>query len=267
MPTSLYVWLGEPFAGVSPWALTGIVAIYFICFLARGAIGFGALAPVVTFTSWLLPPHHAVLLAVLAATIPQLQLLPGSLRRTDWQVARPVMLAIAITTVIGTWLFVKITGDTLTLILGAVITTVVLLDITKLLDRAVALIDIRAARWAFGLSSITGFVNGIAGAGGMIALVVYLKHACRDHETLRNTTIFLASILLCWRFLLTFASGMVSWTLLTEAALLLPIIYVGVWIGAHFTRHITAQRYYAILQSVLLVSAVGLLIEGLWRVL
>lgn len=264
---SLYLTLGEPFAGVSLWAIAGIAVIYFTCFLARGAIGFGALAPAVTFTSWLLPPHHAVLLAVIAATIPQLQLLPESMRGTDWHVARPVLVAVIITTAIGAWIFAHMSGEWLTLILGFVISSAVLLDVLKLLDRAVKHIDIRAPSVAFGLAALSGIINGIAGAGGMVALVVYLKHACRDHITLRHTTIFLGTIVLCWRFVLTFLTGMVTIKLLVESALMLPVIYVGVLIGTRFTRNVTAKRYHFMLQTVLLLSALGLVADGLWRVL
>jgi uncharacterized membrane protein YfcA len=267
MLDSLYLTLGEPFAGVSPGAIVGIAAIYFICFMARGAIGFGALAPAVTFTSWLLPAHHAVLLAVIAATIPQLQLLPESMRGTDWHVAKPVLVAVVMTTAIGAWIFAHMSGDLLTIILGSVISTAVFLDVFKVLDRAVKHIDIRAPAVAFGLAALSGIINGIAGAGGMVALVVYLKHACRDHISLRHTTIFLGTIVLCWRFVLTFLTGMVTVTLLVESALMLPVIYAGVWLGTRFTRDVTAKRYHFMLQSVLLLSALGLVADGLWRVL
>jgi len=264
---SLYLTLGEPFAGVSLWAIAGVAVIYFVCFAARGAIGFGALAPAVTFTSWLIPPHHAVLLAVIAATIPQLQLLPESLRGTDWPVVRPVIAAMAITTALGTWVFTKLSGEWLTLILGFVISAVVVFDALKLLERAVKHIDIRAPGMAFGLSAITGLINGIAGAGGMVALVVYLKHACRDHLSLRATTIFLGTLVLCYRFVLTFVVGMVDLKLMVEAALMLPTIYIGVWLGNRYARNISPKRYHAILTAVLLASALGLLLEGLLKVL
>lgn len=267
MLSSLYLSLGAPFAGVSPWAIAGIAVIYFVCFAARGAIGFGALAPAVTFTSWLIPSHHAVLLAVIAATIPQLQLLPESYRGTDWHVARPVIIAVAIPTVVGTWIFIRISGDMLTAILGFVISAVVVLDAFKLLDRVVKRFDIRSPFVAFGLASVTGIINGIAGAGGMIALMVYFKHACRDHLSLRATTIFIGTILLCYRFALTFVAGMVDLTLLVESALMLPIVYLGVWLGMRYCGTISPKRYHTILTSVLLISALGLLLEGLLRVL
>ena len=264
---SLYHTLGEPFAGVSPWAIAGVAVIYFVCFAARGAIGFGALAPAVTFTSWLLPPHHAVLLAVIAATIPQLQMLPESLRGTDWPVVKPVIAAMVITTALGTWVFTKLSGDWLAVILGFVISAVVILDALKLLERAVKHIDIRAPLVAFAMSAVTGFINGIAGAGGMVTLVIYLKHACRDHLSLRATSIFLGTMILCYRFVLTFVAGLVDLKLVVEAMLMLPVVYLGVFLGVRYFRNLSPKRYHAILTTVLLASALGLLTEGLIRVL
>lgn len=267
MIESSYLFLGQPFAGLSPWVVAGIAAIYFVCFVARGAVGFGALAPAVTFTSWLIPPHHAVLLAVIAATIPQLQLLPDAYRGTDWTVARPMLFATALTTAIGSWIFVYMSGEWLTVILGFVISAVVVLDVTKLFDRAVRHVDVRAPALTFGLSSLTGLINGVAGAGGMILLVVYLKHACRDHLSLRATSIFLGTTVLCWRFVLTILTGLATVKLMTEAALMLPFVYIGVWLGTRYFHNLAPARYHRWLQAVLLISALGLLLEGLLRVL
>jgi uncharacterized membrane protein YfcA len=263
---SLYLTLGEPFVGVSLWAVAGVAAIYFVCFVARGAVGFGALAPAVTFTSWLIPSHHAVLLAVIAATIPQLQLLPDAYRGTDWTVARPMLFATGLTTAIGSWIFVYMSGNWLTVILGLLISLVVLLDVTKLLDRLVTRVDVRAPGLNFGLSSLTGLVNGVAGAGGMVLLVVYLKHACRDHMSLRSTTIFLGTTVLCWRFVLTILTGLGTVKLATEAALMLPFVYAGVWLGTHHFRSVSPARYHRWLQGILLMSALGLLLKGILRV-
>jgi uncharacterized membrane protein YfcA len=262
MLDSLYLFLDQPFVGVSPWAIAGVAAIYLVCFVARGAVGFGALAPAVTFSSWLLPPHHAVLLAVVAATIPQLQLLPDAYRGTDWTVAKPMLFATGLTTAIGSWIFVYMSGSWLTVILGLLISAVVVLDVTKLLDRLVTRVDVRAPGLNFGMSSLTGLVNGVAGAGGMVLLVVYLKHACRDHLSLRATTIFLGTTVLCWRFVLTILTGLATVKLAVEAALMLPFVYVGVWLGTHHFRTVSPARYHRWLQAILLLSAVGLLLMG-----
>ena len=259
----LYLWLGQPFAGVSWPAIGGIVVIYFLAFAARGAIGFGAIAPAIVLTSWVIPPHHAVLLAMIAATVPQLHLLPEGLRGGDWKVCRPVFLALALSIAAGVWLFAALSSDSLSLALGAIMTLIILLDMGQWLNRFAEKVDLRAYPVAFGLATAIGLVTGVAGAGGMMMLSVYLKHACRDHVSLRATAILLGTMLTLWRVLATAVIGLIDWQLIVESVLLMPVVYAGIWIGTRWFRTMTPKAFYRVFQGVLLVSAAGLMLEGL----
>lgn len=263
----LYVLVGQPFHDIPAITVFGIAAIYFTAFIARGALGFGALAPTVIVTSLLINPHHAVLLAVVAATLPQLQMLPEGVRSGDWQIARPVMAATAIAIPLGVWVFANMSSDWFTLVLGTVIATLILLDMTKALERMLAGINLRSPAVAFGLSSVTGFLNGLSGAGGMVTLVVYLKHACRNHISLRASLVLIGTLMLFWRLIVTVAAGLVTLKLCAEAALLLPLVYAGVWIGTRYFRTVTPARYQRLLQYLILLSAIGLLVDGVTRLI
>jgi hypothetical protein len=48
---------------------------------------------------------------------------------------------------------------------------------------------------------------------------------------------------------------------------MLPFVYVGVWLGTHHFRSVTPARYHRWLQAILLMSAVGLLLKGILKVL
>ncbi len=261
----LYLWFGQPFDGISWPVIAGIVVIYFLAFAARGAIGFGAIAPAIVLTSWLLPPHHAVLLAMIAATIPQLHLLPEGLRDGDWKVCRPVFLALAISIAAGVYLFAALSSDSLSLALGAIMTIIILLDMGQWLSRVSQKVDMRAYPVAFSLATVIGLVTGIAGAGGMMMLSVYLKHACRDHISLRGTAILLGTMLTLWRVLATAVIGLIDWQLIVESVLLMPVVYAGIWIGTRWFRGMTPKTFYQVFQVVLLVSAAGLMVDGLVR--
>lgn len=261
----LYLHIGQPFHDVPPAVVLGVAAIYFIAFIARGALGFGALAPTVILTSLLIEPHHAVLLAVVAATIPQLQMMPEGVRYGDWQIARPVLAATAVSIPLGVWVFANMSSDWFTLVLGGIVAALILLDITKALERLLAGVNLRSPFMAAGLSTVTGFLNGLAGAGGMVTLVVYLKHACRDHLSLRATLVLLGTSMLVWRLIVTVAAGLVTLKLVAEAAVLLPLVYAGVWLGRRYFRTVTPARYHRLLQGLILLSAIGLLAEGIVR--
>lgn len=262
-----YLLSGQPFHDVPLPTALGVAAIYFTAFICRGALGFGALAPTVIITSLLIEPHHAVLLAVVAATLPQLQMLPEGVRHGDWHIARPVLATTVVAIPLGVWVFANMSSDWFTLVLGGVIATLILLDITKALERMLANVDLRAPLVASGLSAVTGFLNGLAGAGGMVTLVVYLKHACRDHISLRATLVLLGTSMLFWRLIVTIASGLVTLKLFAEAALLLPLVYAGVWVGRRYFRSVTPARYHRLLQGLILLSAIGLLVDGITRLL
>ena len=258
---------GRPFEGASVLAVAGVGLIYFVSFMGRGALGFGAIAPAVTLSSFLIPPHHAVLLAIVTAIVPQLQILPDGIRRGDWHVARPAIPALLISIPIGVWLFARISSDVFSLVLGAGISLIVIMDTLKVLDRAARRVDIRKPTTVFGLSFITGLIAGIAGAGGIMMLAVYLKHACRDYISLRATAALIGTLLIFWRLVATIIGGLIDLQLIAEAALLVPIVYAGVWVGTHYFRNMGAERYYTLFQVLLLISAVGLMVDGIVRLL
>lgn len=260
-----YALSGRPFDGASSLAVAGVCVIYFISFMGRGALGFGAIAPAVTLSSFLIPPHHAVLLAVVTAIVPQLQILPEGIRHGDWQVARPAIPALLLSIPVGVWLFTLIRSDAFSLVLGAGISLIVILDTLKVLDRAARRMDIRKPTTVFGLSAVTGLIAGLAGAGGIMMLAVYLKHACRDYISLRATAALIGTLLIFWRLVATIVGGLIDLQLVAEAALLVPIVYAGVWTGTHYFRNMGAERYYTLFQILLLISAVGLMLDGIVR--
>jgi uncharacterized membrane protein YfcA len=108
-------------------------------------------------------------------------------------------------------------------------------------------------------------VNGLVGAGGVISIAVYLRHACANHVSLRATLILIGTLLLCWRLVVTGAAGLISLKLVAEALLLLPLVYVGVWLGTRYFRSVTPESYHRLMQLVILLSALGLILKGVQR--
>jgi uncharacterized membrane protein YfcA len=261
----LYLLGGRPFHDVPPGIALAIAAIYFIAFTTRGALGFGAVAPVVIITSLMIEPHHAVLLALVAGTLPQLQMLPEGIRDGDRQIARPVLVAMIFAIPAGIWVFANMNTDWFTLVLGGIISVLILADLTKLLERMLRNVDLRAPLTAAGLAIVTGFLNGLAGAGGVITLAVYLKHACRTHISLRGTLVLIGTAMLCWRLIATGVAGLITLKLVAESVALIPIVYLGVWLGTRYFRTVTPERYHRLLQMVILLSALGLVFKGVQR--
>ena len=263
MLDSLYAWVGAPFAGLPLLSVAIIILTNFLAFLARGAIGIGAVAATVSVTAWLMPAQDAVILTLLGATLPQLPLMREGMRDSDWQVSRPILVGLAISIAAGVWGFARLSSDAFVLVLGVCMTLIVVFDLTGLVERFVPLLNLRSIWVAFGLSLAAGLLAGLSGAGGLILISVYLRHACRNHIALRATMITLGGMILIWRTIATAFTGLVTLQLVSEALLLQPAVYGGVWVGQRFFRGLSPQAFTWLFQGVLLVSALGLMLDGI----
>jgi len=251
-----------PYAGVPAWAVLCVFAAHFLGFYIRGAFGFGSNMPIILLTTWLIGPHHAVVLVVITASAAQVHLLPQGFKTSDWPVTRPLMAGMLIGITVGSWIFTILAADWLILLMGGLITGIVLMDRLRLLERLRAVIDLRARPVSLLLSLVSGLVGAISGGGGLYFLVVYLKLACRTAAGLRSTSIILSGVFILLRLALLVVTGFVSWSVVAEAALLMPGVLLGTWAGTRTFHAIDSPRFYGALQFVLLAAAIALLAKG-----
>lgn len=252
-----------PFSETPFWAVVFVFASHFLGFFIRGTFGFGSNMPIVLLTTWVLSPHHAVLLATLASTVSQIHLFPQGLNTADWQVTRPVAIGQVVGIGIGTWLFTRLRPDWLTLTLGLLISLVVLMDRFKLLEQLERAVDLRSRSVTSLLSITSGVVGTVSGGGGMYFLIAYLKLACATPGKFRGTNLVLSGFFLASRVVFIGVAGLISLKLLVETALLVPVIFLGTWAGGRFFRASSPEGFYATLQIVLLWAAIALMGKGI----
>lgn len=261
-------WLDQgitPFAGIGWWAIAAVAAAHaFGCFI-RGAFGFGSNMPIVIITTFLLGPHHAILLALMTTLVAQAHLLPQGIRTADWQVSRLLIIGMIAGTATGTWLFTLLSPDRLVLVLGFLISGIIVMDAFHLVEKLTTHIDLRSKRVTTGFSFIGGLMGGVSGAGAFYFLIVYLKHVCQSAAALRGTNVMLSSVTMMTRLIALIAAGMITPTLVTEGLLLSPIVFAATWFGAHIFKISTPQRFFVALQVLLLAGAVSLTVKGLIR--
>jgi uncharacterized membrane protein YfcA len=255
-----------PFPGIAPWAIACVFAAHFFGCFVRGTFGFGSNLAIVLLTTWLLGPHHAILLALMSTLVAQAHLLPQGLKTADWPVARPLLAGLVVGLGIGTWLFVVLASDWLTLILGILVILVLAMDRTNILARIAARADIRTLPIAGSLSLVAGIIGAVAGGGAFYFLVFYLKLACKTPERLRGTNLLLSAMSLVARVTFIVIAGVLSWNLATEAALLVPAIFLGTWSGTRYFHASSPERFFMLLQGLLLFAALSLVIKGLLQV-
>ncbi|MCH7544137.1 MAG: sulfite exporter TauE/SafE family protein [Proteobacteria bacterium] len=244
-----------------------LILIYGATAVIRGAFGFGAITPAVLFSTLVTEPHHAVLLALCAGVITQVQMIPFGLRHGDWKIAKPMIAAGFAAIAVGLLIFKKIEAGWLMILLGVVLAGVMVMDRYHVLDRLARKFDLRNMATAFGLSTTAGLIAGIAGGGGMYFYSVYLKLVCPTPALMRGTSILLGSIFLYWRFIIAIIVGLISFRLLIESLLLAPASWFGAWIGIRFFHRADTSRFYGAFQLVLVVGAGALLWKGFDRVL
>ncbi|MBK5102841.1 MAG: sulfite exporter TauE/SafE family protein [Burkholderiales bacterium] len=255
----------EPFAGIAWWAIAIVFAAHaFGCFI-RGAFGFGSNMPIVLITTFLLGPHHAILLALLTTIVAQVNLLPSGLKDADWEVARPLMAGLVVGTVLGTWLFTILSAEWLVLVLGILLSMIVLMDWFNVMQRLTAHVNLRSVRVASSFSFVGGTMGGLSGGGAFYFLVVYLKHACSSAAALRGTNVVLSVLVMCMRMIVVILAGRMTLTLLAEGLLLTPLVLAATWYGSHVFRTSPPARFFAALQILLLTGALALIVKGIGR--
>lgn len=254
-----------PFSGIPIWAIVCVLVAHFLGFFIRGAFGFGSNMPIILLTTWLLGPHHAVVLVVVTASASQFHLLPQGLKTADWPVTRPLLAGMVVGVSVGTWIFTKLEADWLTLLMGGLITGIVVMDRFRVLEHLTRVIDLRARVVSMTLALISGLVGTISGGGGLYFLIVYLKLACETVSGLRGTNLILSGLFILVRLVLLIWSGFVSWSVAMEAALLMPAVLLGTWLGTRCFHAIDSKRFFSALQFVLLAMAIALAVKGAFK--
>jgi len=257
----------RPFEGFGLLVVAWVFLSHFFGCFVRGAFGFGSNMPIVLMTTWVLGPHHAILLAVLTTTAAQLHLFRQGARTADWGVAKPLVIALAVGIVIGLWVFVRLEADWLTLVLGALMCGILLMDRMRLLSKLAARIDIRSLPVTSTLAVVSGAIGTIGGGGALYFLVIYLKLACTSAAALRGTGIVLTMVFVVVRLGGLLLAGLFTPTLIAEGLLLLPIALLGSWTGTRAFRAATTEQFFRWLQILMLCAAAALMVRGLIQVL
>jgi uncharacterized membrane protein YfcA len=244
-----------PFADIPLWMLAAVATAHFCGFLIRGAFGFGSNLPIIIATTWLLGPHHAILLVIMTASMAQVHLFPQSFGQANWRLAAALTLGVYVGIGIGTYVFVSLDADALAPILGALIMTVVLMDRFDAIPRLARIIDLRAKPLVAVLSLISGFVGTVSGGGGIYFLAPFLRHMCPEPVTFRATNIALSGIFMFGRAGFVALAGLVDLTVIVEGMLLMPVVILGNIVGGRWFKSADPAGFFQALSFMLLAGA------------
>jgi len=116
-------------------------------------------------------------------------------------------------------------------------------------------------RWAY-VSGITGGVSGaVFGIGGP-AYVIYLSRRLDDKSAMRATLATLVIFSVGSRLFLFVVAGLVLWDEIWVALILLPFMFLGLWLGGHAHLRISHQQFSRFVSIVLIAMGTSLLIRA-----
>jgi len=251
-----------PFEDLSVCAALALCAIYFVAFALRGLIGFGSSTPAIIGGAWLLPPHDAVLFAVLASLYAQAQLLPKGFKSCDRRIIGPMIAGVVLSMVLGIWMFANLKAEWLTLVIGATLIFAVLAEKLQIAEKILAGINLHNFRVPFTVTAISGVFAGLAGVGASFLVAIYVRWATPDPAIFRGTQFVFAGFMGIWRAIVVIVAGLISTQLFIDSLVLIPMIYLGGWAGLKLGDVIDGKRYSAIIQVVLVLAAVSLVWKG-----
>lgn len=251
-----------PFSEISGYAVAAIVVIYFLSFFIRGTLGFGSAMPAVLGGVWFIPPHDAVLIALLTSVFAQVQLLPQGFKEANWRIAKPMLAGMLVSVVIGVWIFASLKAAWLTILLGVFMSAAVLVDIGGLAERAARHVRLDRMSIAFGLAAFAGLIAGIAGAGSNYFMSFYLRWASPQPSVFRATNIILSGFMVIWRSIITLILGLITIKLVIESVLVMPAVFAGNWAGRRVAERMSTKRYFGFFRIVLLLAAIALIWKG-----
>jgi uncharacterized membrane protein YfcA len=264
--------LSEPFPSVlgfvlfdgRDWGHVGaLFAVYIVSYFIKGALGVGNLAIMVLLGALILTPHHAVVLALVTTCFAQLQFLREGMRYADWSLAKSVILCAYIGLGIGVWIFGNVDGTWLTLFVGATLGLMIIADLTHGLSHMANRLDFRKRTVLYPTMIGFGLISGIGGAGTLSGVTFYLKQISPDARILRGTIMMLGIIFASWRVLLFTITGFLTWSIVIEVVILMPIMLFFGYLGAKFFSGLPDKRYHQYLQYMLLCVAAILVFKAL----
>lgn len=256
-----------PFPGLPLWVVAAVAATHFLGFFIRGAFGFGSNMPIVLLATWLLEPHHSIILVMLTATVAQVHLLPQGIKTADWRVTGSVMPGLLVGIALGTWIFAELEADWLIVVMAVLIVAIVVLDRLHLIERISSILPLRSPLVVASLAATGATAGTVSGGGTVYFLVVYMRLVCASPITLRGTNIAVSGVFILCRVAGIALAGLIAPRVLIEAALLIPVVFLGTWSGTRAFHTSTTEGFYRALQILLLVAAVALLSKGLLRLL
>jgi uncharacterized protein len=233
------------------------IACVFGAAIVRGFSGFGFSLLVITALSLVLPPVEVIASVLMMEIAASLHLMPGIWRDIHWRSLGFLTLGQIIATPFGVWALASIPAGPMKLALAVfVLITVALLASGFALKRMPS----DTATTATGAAS--GLLNGAFGIGGPPVVLFFLSSpagAAAGRASLIAYFFGTDVIALGWQAW----AGLVTLDHVVKAALFLPALIAGIWLGARGFKGVDPLRFRQAVLALLGAMALLIGVQGL----
>jgi uncharacterized membrane protein YfcA len=243
--------------------ILGIGSLFvFLAAIVRGYSGFGLSLLAITALSLLMPPATIIPSMFMLEIAASMHLLPGIWKDIHWRSLAPLIIGCAIGTPLGVWLLANVPAPPMQVALALFVLTAVCF-----LWQGFALKTMPGTAASGTVGAASGLANGAFGIGGPPAILFYFASPA-GHVAGRASLIayFLMTDVVGLAFLAQ--QALVTWDTVYMAAIFLPALILGNWIGARGFKSAdpaTFRKWVLILLAVLAVLSASKGIATYWQ--
>ncbi|MGH6718566.1 MAG: sulfite exporter TauE/SafE family protein [Alphaproteobacteria bacterium] len=213
------------------------IACVFGAAVVRGYSGFGFSLLVITALSILIPPRDIVPSIFMMEIAASLHLLPGVWREVHWRATGLLLAGCLVATPFGVWLLAHVPAAPMTFAIALFV-----LASAVLLARGFALSAMPGRFATAATGAAAGLCNGAFGmAGPPVILFFFSSPAGAAVGRASLIAFFIGTDTLGLGF--QAREGLIGWDDATRAALFLPPLLAGIWLGARAFRGADPKRF------------------------
>ncbi|MCK4834447.1 MAG: sulfite exporter TauE/SafE family protein [Gammaproteobacteria bacterium] len=240
---------------LTPLQIVFSVLIIFLAYTVKGLSGFGSGLIAIPLLAFMFP---------LTFVVPVLGLLSysGTLmqsfhlrKQVAWSDMLPLIPFSLLGIVIAIWLLVNVDANSLILALGIFVLMYAIYSLLPLSVHA------GGRKWAVLAGSCGGMVGALFGTGGPF-YVVYLKMRQLDKAQFRATIAMIFLVDGGARMTGYALNGLFTSQVLWMIAILMPVLFLGMYVGHHLHIKIDQKRFNQVISALLMVSGVMLIVKA-----
>ena len=241
---------------LTPLQIVLSITVIFIAYTVKGLSGFGSGLIAIPLLAFIFP---------LTFIVPVLGLLSYSgtimqsfhlRKQVVWRDMLPIIPFSILGIVIALWLLVNVDANRLVMALGVFVLMYAIYSLLPLSVHA------GGRRWAIVAGSCGGMVGALFGTGGPF-YVVYLKMRQLNKHQFRATIAMIFLVDGGARMTAYALNGLFTSQVLWMVLTLLPVLFIGMYVGHHLHIKIDQRRFNQVISVLLMVSGLMLIVKSI----